>query len=113
MISHQNSESRHRIIFRILMSFLIVFILIYGFNPFNPVKLNSKKVDGVTNTILVEQMDLCNDSVWLPISSTLETPIKVSPYQDHNQSIQMVEYDLLTKTEKREEFNDQSRTPCS
>lgn len=88
------------------MSFFIVFILIYGFIPFNPAKLNSKKVDEVTNTILVEQTDLYNDSIWIPIATTLDSSIKVNINQENNQSTHTIEYDLLTKTEKREEYDD-------
>jgi len=101
MKSHRNSEFRHQNIFRILISFLIVSIIISGFNPFNSTNFHSTKAGGVNNRVILEQTDLINDSLWLPISRTLDSPIKVKNIQDYNQSIQTVEYDLRTKTEKR------------
>ncbi len=88
------------------MSFLIVFVLIYGFNPFNSTNLHSKKVDEVNNSILVKQTDSYDNLTWIPITTTLDSSIKVNINQDHNQSIQTIEYDLLTKTENREEYYD-------
>ncbi|MFX1499935.1 MAG: CARDB domain-containing protein [Promethearchaeota archaeon] len=96
-------NSKRAIRFKAFLSIFLVFLVLSCFNSYFHNNLPYQQIDKVMKNESIEDMDTINNSIWTPISETLNFSQNDNHFLDQNP--QIIEYNVLTKAEKVKDNN--------